>query len=247
MRRLSDRFGEAASTCPSLSRLKALLGDAASELGFTYFALLHHASLLHPRRRYVRIDNYPSEWVNELVCGGLARHDPVHRASARSASAFPWTHLPRLVPLGPREEKILERSRAFGLGDGLTVPVHVPGEPAGSCSFATRAGIELPADRLLCAELIGLHAFTAARRIADWPSRRARPNLSRRELQCLRLVAAGKSDWEIARILGIDAETVRQYVKHARSVYGVVTRTQLVVWALADEWLSLDEALDARD
>ena len=246
MRRLADRFDEAASKCVSLAQLHALISDASRDLGFHYFALLHHASLTSTTKQFVRIDNYPVEWVAELVDDGLCRHDPVHLASRRASTAFLWTDLRLLLPLGHDQKRILERSRQFGLGEGMTVPVNVPGEPSGSCSFAVRRGQDLPHQRLLCAELVGAHAFRAARRLADLPGDGARPHLSRRELECLRLVAAGKTDWEISVILGISVETARQYVKRARLAYDAVTRAQLVVLGLRDDWLSIEDALDPR-
>ena len=123
------------------------------------------------------------------------------------------------------------------------MPANVPGEPSGSCSFAVRAGRGLPRNRLLCAELIGAHAFRAARRIHDYPGRSLHPHLSRRELECLRLVAAGKTDWEIAAILGLSVETAHHYVKSARAAYDVVSRTQLVVYGLRDAWISFEDAI----
>ena len=45
VRRLSDRFADAAGSCTDLPQLGALLDDAARELGFHYFALLDHSSL----------------------------------------------------------------------------------------------------------------------------------------------------------------------------------------------------------
>ena len=101
----------------------------------------------------------------------------------------------------------------------------------------------MPERRLRCAELIGSHAFAAARRLSGMPRARTRPHLSRRQLQCLRLLALGKTDWEIAFILGIGPETARQYVKAARAAYEVASRTQLVVLALRDDWLSFEEAI----
>jgi LuxR family quorum-sensing system transcriptional regulator CciR len=246
VRRLADRFYQAASSCTSLKALRSLIVDAAAELRFDYFALLHHVSLRRPQRSVVRIDNYPAQWVSELVDGGLLRHDPVHFASRKANAAFLWSELGSLVELRREHLAIFERSRQFGLGDGLTVPVNVPGEPGGSCSFAVRRGRDLPRERLLCAELVGSHAFRAARRLARLPASGARPHLSRREVQCVRLVAAGKTDWEIAVILGIAVETARQYVKRARSAYGAVSRAQLVALGLRDDWLSFDEALDPR-
>jgi LuxR family quorum-sensing system transcriptional regulator CciR len=137
----------------------------------------------------------------------------------------------------------MARSRYFGLGAGFTVPANVPGEPSASCSFAVRAGMDLPAARLRCTELIGAHALCAARRLRTARARRTRPRLSRREVQCLRLVAIGKTDSEIAIILGLGTETARQYVKSARAAYDVVSRTQLVVHGLRDAWISFEEAI----
>lgn len=246
MRRLEDRFGEAASDCSSMIELRALLSDACAELGFSYFALLHHASLRDKSKPYIRLDNYPEDWTAEFIGSALYRHDPVHRASRRASRSFEWRELGELTSLGRRETSILERSRRFGLGEGMTVPVNVPGEPGGSCSFVVRRGAELPRQHLQCAELIGVRAFAAARRLVGRPRLSPPPHLTRRELQCLRLAAAGKTDPEIALILGISPETARQYVKSARAAYDVVTRTQLVVLALRDDWISFDEVLDPR-
>lgn len=220
-----------------------MLEEATRELGFHYFALLHHASLASPRPGLIRIDTYPEGWERELAAHGLIGADPVHLACARTNIGFAWFELPGLVAIDAKGREIFERSRCFDIGEGFTVPVNVPGEPAGSCSFAMRAGAELPAERLLCAEQIGAHAFRAARRLHDYPASARCPHLSRRERQCVRLLAAGKTDWEIAAILGISVETCHQYVKRARAAYDVVSRAQLVACVLRDAVVSYDEAI----
>ncbi len=241
--RLIDHFEAKAALCSDDLGLKSLVDDATRELGFSYFALLHHASLASPSRGFVRIDTYPAGWEEELAANHLIGADPVHHASARTNIGFSWSELPELVPIGQREREVLERAKRFGIGDGFSVPVNVPGEPPGSCSFAIRPGVELPSRRLLCAEQIGAHAFRAARRIHDYPAAGHRPHLSRRERQCVRLLAAGKTDWEIAAILGISVETAHQYVKRARAAYDVVSRAQLVACGLRDALVSFDEAI----
>lgn len=241
--RLTDRFKEEADRCASDAELRALLEDAARELGFRYFALLHHASLRSSSSALIRIDNYPADWEEELRAGGWVEEDPVHHASGRTNGGFQWSDLAQLIPLTGSQREIIERSARFGIGAGFTTPANVPGEPGGSCSFAVRRGAAFPVRHLMSAELIGAHAFRAARRIHSYPARGSRPHLSRRELQCLRLVAAGKSDWEAAKILGLSTETARQYVKRARAAYDVVSRTQLVVHGLRDALISFDSAI----
>jgi len=240
MRRFSDRFAEAAQSCTDLLRLSDLLKDATHELGFHFYALLDHSSLSGRGAEVLRIDNYPEEWATEILSLGYGAHDPVHLASRRTNIAFAWSELGRLIKLDRRHSLILARSRHFGLGPGLTMPANVPGEPSASCSFAVRAGCELPSGPLHGAALIGAHALCAARRLRP---RAERPHLSRREIQCLRLVALGKTDWEIARILGLSPHTASQYVKRARAAYDTISRTQAVVSALRDGWIDFDDSI----
>ena len=104
--------------------------------------------------------------------------------------------------------------------------------------------MELPPDRLPLAQLGGAFSFEAARRI-----RRMRdpgdpgPRLTDRQRECLMWAARGKTDWEIAAILGISVETSHQYVKRARAAYDVVSRAQLVACVLRDALVSYDEAI----
>jgi LuxR family quorum-sensing system transcriptional regulator CciR len=241
--RLIDQFDEQARRCSSDAQLRLLVEDAVRELGFQYFALLHHASLRRGHANLIRIDNYPENWVEELRQNDLVADDPVQLASGRTNAGFAWDQLGALVPITRRHRDVLARSERHGIGAGFTVPANVPGEPNGSCSFAMRLGQSLPDRRLLCAEQIGAHAFRVARRLHNLPAAGTHPQLSRRELQCLHLLAAGKTDWEIARILGIGPQTAHQYVKRARAAYDVVSRTQLVVYGLRDAWISFDDAI----
>jgi len=240
--RLIDQFDSMARQCDSQSALGQILADVTRELGFDHFALLHHASLRRSRPRLVRIDTYPDGWAEELVARGHATDDPVHLASGRTNTGFCWDELGALISLSRDHLDILARSARFGIGHGYTVPANIPGEPAGSCSFAVRTGRTLPRSRLLCAEQIGAHAFRAARRLNGYPAG-LHPHLSRRQRQCLQLLASGKTDWEMSRILGLSVETVHEYVKSARAAYDVVSRTQLVVCGLRDAWISFDDAI----
>lgn len=58
------------------------------------------------------------------------------------------------------------------------------------------------------------------------------PRITRREREVLGWIAAGKSDWEIGRILNISAKTVNYHVEKAKRKFGVATRIQAVVLAM---------------
>ena len=58
------------------------------------------------------------------------------------------------------------------------------------------------------------------------------PQLSPRQIECLRLAAAGKTSTEIAAALGISSRTVDQYVGEACERLKVRNRVQAVAKAL---------------
>ena len=57
------------------------------------------------------------------------------------------------------------------------------------------------------------------------------PDLSAREVEVLRLVAAGKSNQEIADELVISRNTVRRHVSNIFDKTGIVNRAQAGAWA----------------
>jgi len=227
-------FVDDVNSASSQAELRTILADIAKELGFAHFALSHHVDLRNSSEPAIRIHNYPDEWERYYDRKQLGRTDPVHRACQMTAVGFAWSQLPNMIPLTRMDRAVLDAAARQGLGNGFTVPAHVPGEVNGSCSFATARGKPLKAEHLAVAQLVGAFAFEAARRLVKRDEKRlADPaRFSDRERDCLIWVARGKSDSEIATILGISPETVHQYVKQARANYDAVSRSQLVAHAL---------------
>jgi LuxR family quorum-sensing system transcriptional regulator CciR len=225
--------------------LSLALTEVSREMGFGYFALTHHVDIRRAPDAAIRLHNYPDEWVDYYDEQKLGLSDPVHRASHVTSIGFAWSALPRMIELTPRDREILERGRAKGIGDGFTVPAHVPGESNGSCSFANPAGAAMRDEDLPLAQLAGAFAFEAARRLWRVRSRveGETPPLTDRQRECIIWVARGKSDWEISRILGIQHETVVRHLKQARERYGVGKRTMLAVQALFDGSISFFDVL----
>lgn len=213
--------------------LGALLDAAMPHLGFDHYALVHHVDLAGLPTGAVHLDNYPRGWQREFIHRRYYAEDPVHVACQRAARPFLWRHLPRLLALSREQAAILDAARAAGLVDGLTVPMHVPGDFSGSCSFAVRAR-EVPEALGPAAQFFGCCAFEAARRIAQQRRGRApaAPALTPRQLDCLVLVGRGKTDTESAILLGISRETAQEHVEAAKAKLRVATRPQLVARAL---------------
>jgi LuxR family quorum-sensing system transcriptional regulator CciR len=150
-----------------------------------------------------------------------------------------------MIKLTPRDREVLQLAQEQGVGDGFTVPAHVPGESSGSCSFATGAGVAIVEENLALAQLVGAFAFEAARQLCGIRDHGASScaRLTDRQRDCVVWAARGKSDWEISRILDVSHETVIQHLKQARERYGVTKRTPLTVHVLYDGTISFTDIL----
>jgi LuxR family quorum-sensing system transcriptional regulator CciR len=231
---------EAAGDADELA--KALLA-ITRELGFQYFALSHHLDVLSAGENAIRQHNYPANCADYYDAKALGVSDPVHRASHVTSLGFRWSQMPRMIALTARDRRILALGREHGIGEGFTVPAHVPGEARGSCSFASEADRPIEDAMLPVAQLAGAFAFEAARRL--WSGRGQRdvqaPQLTDRQRDCVLWVARGKGDWEISRILGVSEETVARHIKQACERYGVNKRTLLAIRTLFDGTLSFTD------
>ena len=139
-----------------------------------------------------------------------------------------------MIALTDKDRRILELARRQGIGEGFTVPAHVPGEAHGSCSFACRAGDRFSQQNLPLLQLVGAFAFEAARTLRRSRFSRGPVQLTDRQRECVMWAARGKTDWEIARVLGVSEATVGEHLRHAYERYGVGKRTLVAVHALFD-------------
>src|SRR3546814_9052642 len=106
----------------------------------------------------------------------------------------------------PEDDMILAEARRHGIGDGLTVPAHLPGHAHGSVSFAWKPGAVASADALQFARMIGGPAFDAARLIAYPDLAHIGPRLTRRQREVLIWSAKGESVRRIGLRLGLRSE-----------------------------------------
>jgi LuxR family transcriptional regulator, quorum-sensing system regulator CciR len=237
----------------SAADLDALLQSITREMGFDHFALIHHVDLSSFGRelshmesgQLIALSDYPEEWIAEYIDDNIVAEDPVLLASQRTNDGFVWDDLPKIIDLKSVHLDQLERGRRAGIGNGFTVPSNVVGEASGSCNFVVKTGRDLPYRELMMAQLVGSYAFQAGRTILKYSRTNcaSKTKLTPRQIECIALAGKGKSDWEIAKILGIAESTVKDYIDDARGRYGVSKRIQLVIRAVYDGHLPLADLL----
>lgn len=228
-----DAFVRDVRDLDSEEALAGALADVCRDLGFRYFALTHHVDVRRTSAA-IRIHNYPEGWAEWFDERSLGLTDPVHRATNVTSVGFAWSRLPDMIALTPEDRRILDLARREGIGEGFTVPAHVPGEAHGSCSFACVAGEPFLDQHLPLLQLVGAFAFEAARAMRRRQLSKGPVQLTDRQRECVMWAARGKSDWEIAKVLGVSEATVGEHLRHAYERYGVGKRTLVAVHALFD-------------
>jgi LuxR family transcriptional regulator, quorum-sensing system regulator CciR len=248
-----QEFVRQANRLTEESELRTLLEGMVRGLGFDYFALVHQVNIYETKGDVVYIYDFPEAWADMIDRRGYFSDDPVLAACQKTGVPFRWSDVPNIVNLSDRQLEIFDAAKSAGLGGGFTVPIHIPGEVIGTCSFSMRTGRGIPELSLPAAHYVGSFAFEAARRVVQLRAGkrkgrarvpRERPQLTRRQLDCVVLAGRGKSDRDVAQILGISDQTVHQHIEDAKRKYDVATRMQLVVRALFDSQLAFADLVN---
>jgi LuxR family transcriptional regulator, quorum-sensing system regulator BjaR1 len=153
--------------------------------------------------------------------------DPVVTDSCRRTGAFTLADV-----AGPsrRGAQILADSRKYGLYDGFVTPIRSGFDEVGLVLVGTDRRLALnDYERFLLQGMCETYARAGLALLA--PSA-VRPSLSRRESECLRWVAVGRSDAQIGMILGLSPNTVHAHIEAAKAKLDANSRVQLVLRAV---------------
>lgn len=229
-------------TLDNPEELRAIMEMAAHDMGFRYWALIDHDDLQAARPDRVDLKDYPAAVTERLIGQKQYRRDPVIRGSLFADSAFIWSDLDKIIALDRKDRDSFDLGARNGLNEGITVPYTRLGHMMGSCTFAGTRRPERAARYLGVAQMIGIFAFQAARRVAGGSVIVADPpRLHPRPRDCVILAGRGFSNKEIARALSLTPRTVDGYLTQARLLFDAHDRTELVVSAVLAGEIGLHE------
>jgi LuxR family quorum-sensing system transcriptional regulator CciR len=232
-----ERFIDAIRIAKEISDLEAIMKEWTARIGFEQFAMGHHVDLVRPPGNAIRLTNYHPDWIEQSLEEQLFAVDPVHAVSVRAHRPFQWSEVGEFIQLTDEQRKILARARLYGLAAGLTVPINLPGEYQGSCSFAAANLDKLHPYAFPLSQYITSFGFECARRLMQQRDGRQPepvPHLTPKQRESLILVGRGKTDAEIGAVLGISRTTAHDHVEASRRAYGNAQRTYMVLRALYD-------------
>jgi LuxR family transcriptional regulator, quorum-sensing system regulator CinR len=173
---------------------------------------------------YVRL-TYPASWIKRYLLMGYQDIDPVLREGFQRTLPFAWSEL---TIQDPAMKSFMADALLHGIGPyGYSIPViSKHGHRAlFTISFSgpeQEWALFLAVNRSALIQIANrLHRRVIAEIFGE-----DRPNLTTRELECLRWIALGKASNEIALILHISTHTARDYLKSARYKLDCVTSAQ---------------------
>lgn len=138
----------------------------------------------------------------------------------------------------------------FGVGAAIVAPAYLPGGVIGAVVWAS-PDPQLDVATLFEHRAAELHAlalrFVGTYAEATGAVAGAAPaQLTRREIQCLKWAAAGKTDAEIGKIVAISTPTVRFHITNASRKLGVAGRSQAIHRAATLGYIGSSDAPEPR-
>lgn len=184
----------------------------------------------------LNVRNFPKGW--EDGWSRFMKVDPYYRACFEGTLAVDWSRVQSSESLGATQKEACTYLNDFGLSHGITVPAHLPfGRFAVMSAIVDRQDVHWNSmlDEVKEPLFSLMHVFTKAifdRKFEDQIETVRWNNLTPREIECLRWVAAGKTSEETSIILGRSIETVRLHIKNAIAKLDATNRSQAVAMAI---------------
>lgn len=207
----------------------------AKSLGFETVSAFAISEGAHGAVRRDGVDNTPSGYVGVFDDPTYGRRDPVMQHCKYQSTPIVWD---QSTYIGCGAAPKYEIQAAFGLKFGIALAMHLP---KGQHFFL---GVDrdepLPPDEDERARLVGAVAlFTLYAQAAAWRTivppgsdEGDHKSPTARELEVLRWTLAGKTAWEVGRVLGISERTAAIHANRATHKLGCVGKHQAALKAL---------------
>jgi len=224
----------------SLERVWALHCDAMAGFGFDRliygYTRFGKPGALGDFEDAVFLSNHDAEYFNRFISQRMFLEAPILRWARDNTGACGWGALwgdPDSLTEG--ERRVVAFNRSMNVTAGYSISFAVPGPRSfGLISMSARPGLsQADVDVIWSRHGRSIEAMNnmAHLKIISLPQTPVRGRLSARQREVLEWVGDGKSNRDIALILGVSLPTVEKHLRLAREKLGVATTAQAVLKA----------------
>ncbi len=180
----------------------------------------------------IAMHGYPAEWVELYADPEFRLHDPVPDFVIKKGRIMSWADAIADQNLSPEQEAFMGQFHALGHCHGFSVPLYGANSRQSYCSY----GLDEPVDDLGTPEVTYLSAlaeFAHIRLCTIVQDQLVRDRkLSAREMEVIHWLSRGKSNTDIATILGATPSTIDTHIRRIYQKMDVNNRIAAVVEAL---------------
>jgi LuxR family transcriptional regulator, quorum-sensing system regulator BjaR1 len=210
----------------------ALFAKALAAFEISTFAS-GEVDLAHLERTVFYAIAWPESFRKFYVSSGLIQRDPLVDALRRRHLPFTWSELRRDRRLSLLGSEALQKCADNGWTEGLAVPIQRGDRRFGLVSLACQRR-SFSAEEKSLLTILSLCFHERVRNFAPKYGFALPPvGLSKREIECLRLIARGATDREVSRKLAISSSTAHEYIEKAKKKLKVSTRAEAIAIAVS--------------
>ena len=176
---------------------------------------------------------WPDSWRKFYMSSGLVRRDPVVDALRKRHRPFTWSELRLDRKLSAAGSEAIQLCADHGWTEGLVVPI-----PRGDLRFGLVSIVcqrrAFGAEEKSLLAMLSFCFHERLRNLAPTHGFAMPPvGLTKREIDCLRLIARGATDREVGRKLGISQSTAHEHFETAKKKLKVSTRAEAIAIAVS--------------
>jgi len=197
------------------------------KLGFETVSIspLINPVLLNVNITEIGRSTWPEEFLHRWIDKHYVIHDPVSRKALTSREPVDWNDARKTA--SKNGAQILHEAADCGLKAGMTVPVHLPKLPPGGIAFSG-SYCDMSPDETAEIQLVCTHGYARLMLLGEFSKLIEIPQLTDRECDILHYVAAGKTNWEIAKIYSLSEYSVKDHMKNISMKFNANNRTHAV-------------------
>jgi DNA-binding CsgD family transcriptional regulator len=202
---------------------------AIRQMGFAAAACGAWAGVGRNRKNRFFFVNWPQDWIDFYETNRFVEHDVVPIEARRRVRPFWFSDIVGRFKLTEKQKQLYDAGAAYGWKDAFAVPIHGPGSMQGLVAMATREALVFNVIDCAILEMMARAVWERCRTSEGFGMFEPdQAQLSPREIECLQWAAAGKSDADIARLVGIRPATAHFHIEEAKKRLGVKTRVEAV-------------------
>lgn len=198
----------------------------------TYSLVTDHHSLGLPKMHGLAT-SYPDDWMKYYIENDYINLDPVVQAVKQNFTPFFWEDLMKFGNWSEHSRTLMCQSSEAGMLDGVAIPLFgAPGEIVGVGLAKSNSDKGRDLRVIAEAQFLATHFHQKFRNMLQKKNNVLNYNLTQREKCVLSWAAEGKTNEDIADIIGVSHWTVKEYMKSAYVKLDACDRTHAITKAI---------------